>query len=197
MISAVVGGLVLLALIVMLIWRFVFPSPHIPIPATHTAPHELSDVSLPASTQHAASNMPASAAIGSGNAGKSAISLATLSLPEVVRQAPDAPAIGAEGERRLASGKPDDGLRLMEAAADRGDTQSMENLGRLYDPAYFKAGGPIPAADEQEAARYYQQAAKAGDTSINADRARLQASLKQRADDGDSDAALTLESYFK
>ena len=114
-----------------------------------------------------------------------------------MQQAPNAAAIGGEGERRLDGGKPDDGLRLMEAAADRGDTHAMDRLGNLYDPAHFKAGGPIPAADEQEAARYYQKAANAGDTSMTADRAKLQAALKQRADDGDSDAALTLESYFK
>ncbi|MBS1016964.1 tetratricopeptide repeat protein [Acetobacter persici] len=194
-IGVIVGGLLFMILILALLWHFVLKKQNLghllpSLPGIHVP-----SVNHPAQEAHGPvpvapiNNTPA---VASGVGG-----LETLAVPEVVLQASSPAAISAEGTRRLNNGKPDDGLRLLEAASDRGDTSAMENLAHMYDPATFKDGGPVPKADEEEAARYYRKAADAGDTQISQDRAKLQASLKQRADNGDTDAALTLESYFK
>ncbi|ACI52948.1 hypothetical protein Gdia_3218 [Gluconacetobacter diazotrophicus PA1 5] len=122
--------------------------------------------------------------------------LVGLSVPAVIAQAGTASAIEQEGERRLANGKPDDGVLLMEAAATRGDVGAMTHLAHLYDPTVFDPHGPVPSPDIRESAQYYQSAAKAGDTDVAADRARLHDALEKQAGTGDMGAQLALKDFW-
>lgn len=217
LIPAIIGLIALMVLIVALLWSFVFKHMNIPFLSSLLGHRPALQTSLPhlpswPSSNHAPETPvrgnetahltnpptpPTPPVAPTETATSGTINLTDLSVPEVVQRAPSPAAIGQEGERRLDTGKADDGLRLLEFAANKGDTHSMGNLAHLYDPAHFKQGGPIPQADEEEAARYYQQANKAGDKSLEADRAKLRESLQKRADDGDSDAPLTLKNYFE
>lgn len=124
------------------------------------------------------------------------LSLAGLSVPDVIARAPDVAAVVAEGERRLGSDRKDDGLLLLEAAADRGDGRATVALARLYDPNGFRPGGPIPAPDARQAARYYRDAARGGADGVAEPRAALRAMLERRAGDGDLTARLTLKDFW-
>ncbi len=90
------------------------------------------------------------------------LDLTRLSVPEVLAQAPNLGAVVTEGQRRLGSTQKDDGLLLLEAAADKGDGPATAAIARLYDPVLFQPGGPIPRADPRQAARYYRDAARLG-----------------------------------
>ncbi|MBB2166619.1 hypothetical protein HLH26_19235 [Gluconacetobacter sp. 1b LMG 1731] len=131
---------------------------------------------------------PASAAPADGLAG--------LPVPAVIAQAGTASAIEREAERRLANGKPDDGVLLMESAAARGEVGAMSRLARLYDPTLFDPHGPVPSPDIRESAQYYQSAAKAGDTEVGTDRARLHDVLEKQAGAGDIGAQLALKDFW-
>lgn len=53
---------------------------------------------------------------------------------------------------------------LFKYAAERGDNEAARRIGAFYDPATWSAGGsPMQAANPLEAARWYKQAAEAGD----------------------------------
>ncbi|AQS92414.1 sel1 repeat family protein [Gluconobacter sp. LMG 1744] len=121
---------------------------------------------------------------------------ANKSVPDVIREAGTAVQIRQEGETRLKNGKTDDGVLLLEAAADRGDTPAMNHLGHLYDPTTFDPKGPIPSPDVRESAHYYQSAAKAGDTSSAQDRARLHTALQQQSANDDMTAQLALKDFW-
>lgn len=87
-------------------------------------------------------------------------SLADLSVREVLAQAPNPAEMAHEGQRRMQT-HPDDGLLLLEAAADRNDSTAFAELARLYDPVLHRQGAPVPA-DPRQAAQYYRRAAVAG-----------------------------------
>ena len=123
-------------------------------------------------------------------------SLDALSVPNVIAQAPNPAAITEQGLRRLRGTQHDDGLLLLEAGADRGDPGAMAELGRLYDPLRFQQGGPIPAPDPRQAAKYYRDAARAGDGSTRDARANLQRLLQERARQGDLGAELMLRDFW-
>ncbi len=121
--------------------------------------------------------------------------LGSLSVPDVLTKAPNPAAIAAEGTRRLQGDRHDDGLLLLEAAADRGDGAAAAALGALYDPVRFHAGGPIPQPDPRQAARYYRDAARTG-ADVAAARDALKHSLETKASSGDLGANLTLKDFW-
>ena len=123
-----------------------------------------------------------------------AAGLGSLSVPDVIAKAPDAVAIRAEGEQRLAGDRKDDGLLLLEAAADRSDPAAAASLARLYDPVVFQPGGPIPRADARQAARYYRDAARGG-ADVAAARDALRRLLQTQAQGGNMGADLMLKDF--
>lgn len=123
------------------------------------------------------------------------LQLGGLSVPDVLARAPNPAAVTAEGRRRLRGDRRDDGLLLLEAAADRGDGDAAAELGRLYDPVGFQPGGPIPRADPRQAARYYRDAARAN-VDVGAARDALKRSLDARAASGDLAATLMLKDFW-
>lgn len=132
-----------------------------------------------------------------GSAANPAGDLGALSVPQVLQQAPDVAALRQEGESRLIHGRADDGVLLLEAAAQRGDSSAMLDLAHLYDPARFKPDSPIPAPDMREAADYYQKAVKAGNSNAGPDRQALHDYLKKLSETGDNpSASLTLKDYW-
>lgn len=123
------------------------------------------------------------------------LDLGTLSVPEVLARAPNPAAITAEGERRLRGDRRDDGLVLLEEAADRGDAAAAAAIARLYDPVLFQPGGAIPRADARQAARRYRDAARGG-ADVTAAREVLQRQLQERAGRGDMGADLMLKDFW-
>jgi len=121
--------------------------------------------------------------------------LGGLSVPDVLARAPDAAAITAEGEQRLHSDRRDDGLLLLEAAADRADPAAAASLARLYDPVLFQPGGVIPRPDPRHAARYYRDAARGG-ADVAAAREALRQYLQTRMQAGDLGANLSLKDFW-
>jgi len=122
-------------------------------------------------------------------------SLDGLSVPDVLAQAPNPAAIASEGERRLRGDRRDDGLLLLEAAADRSDPAAAAALARLYDPVQFRPGGPIPQPDARQAARYYRDAARGG-ADVAAAREALRQNLQTRVQAGDLGANLSLKDFW-
>ncbi len=121
--------------------------------------------------------------------------LGALSVPDVLAQAPNPAAITAEGERRLSGDRRDDGLLLLEAAADRSDPAAAAALARLYDPVQFRPGGPIPQPDARQAARYYRDAARGG-ADVAAAREALRQNLQTQVQAGDLGANLSLKDFW-
>ncbi len=128
-------------------------------------------------------------------AASSAVELGGLSVPDVLVRAPNPAAISAEGERRLRSDRRDDGLLLLEAAADRADPAAAATLGRLYDPVLFQPGGPIPRPDPRQAARHYRDAVRGG-ADVAAAREALRQNLQARVQAGDLGANLSLKDFW-
>lgn len=121
--------------------------------------------------------------------------LGSMSVPDVIAKAPDTAAIRAEGEQRLSGDRKDDGLLLLEAAADRSDSAAMAAMARLYDPVVFQPGGPIPRADARQAARYYRDAARGG-ADVAAARDALRRLLQAQAQGGNMGADLMLKDFW-
>ncbi|TPW36324.1 hypothetical protein [Oecophyllibacter saccharovorans] len=162
--------------------------PKTAVPAT-TAVHPLTEPTTASTPEKTPEKKPATP-VRNGDLG-------LLSVPEVIRQAPDTAAIRQEGDRRLTNGHPDDGVLLLEAAAKRGDSTAQLDLAHLYDPTRFKEGSPLPAPDMRESADYYRQAVKNGAQAAPADRAALQDYLKKLIASGDNPAASgTLKDYW-
>jgi len=151
----------------------------------------------PARTEEAQAVPPADAAAPALDAppAQAAAGLGGLSVPDVLTRAPNPAAIAAEGERRLRSDRRDDGLLLLEAAADRADPAAAAALGRLYDPVLFQPGGAIPRPDPRQAARYYRDAARGG-ADVTAMRAALQRNLQAHVQAGDLGASLSLKDFW-
>jgi len=123
------------------------------------------------------------------------LGLGGLSVPDVLARAPDVAAITAEGERRLHSDRGDDGLLLLEAAADRVDPGASAALAGLYDPVLFQPGGVIPRPDPRQAARYYRDAVRGG-ADVAAAREALRQYLQTRVQAGDLGANLSLKDFW-
>ena len=118
------------------------------------------------------------------------LDLTALSVPDVIAQAPNVAAITAEGQRRLGTDRKDDGLLLLETAADRADPAALAAMARLYDPA--QPPGPVPP-NARQAARFYRDAARAGQD-VAAPREALRQYLETRRADLQID--LILKDYW-
>lgn len=94
------------------------------------------------------------------------------------------------------AGRHDDALLMLELAAEKGSAPAMLRLAQLYDPASFRAGEALEAADPRQAARYYRDAERAGEAGAAAPRAALKTLLQQQADQGDPLAKLTIEDFW-
>lgn len=123
-------------------------------------------------------------------------SLADLTVPQVIARAPGVAEIAAEAAARAARGLHEDALLLWEAAARLGHAPSLTSLARLYDPVGFQPGRPFRTPDPRQAARYYQQAVRAGDAGAAAPRAALRDWLQAQAGRGDTLAPLTLQDFW-
>ena len=151
------------------------PPPSIPVAPPAVAPFPPPPEPVPAP--------PASTALGS------------LSVADVIAKAPNPTAIRAEGEQRLSGDRKDDGLLLLEVAAERGDPAAAAVLARLYDPVAFQPGGPIPRPDARQAARYYRDAARGG-ADVAAAREALRQMLQTQAGGGNMGADLMLKDFW-
>jgi len=108
-------------------------------------------------------------------------------------QAVDLPALAGALQE---AGRYEDALQILEYAVERGVGPAMAMLARLYDPTGFQPGRPFAEPDIRQAARFYAEAARAGDSSAEASRAALRALLQARAQGGDMIAELTLRDYW-
>ena len=151
---------------------------------------------VPPGAAPAASPGSAGAPPGASPASEVGGALAGLSVREVIARADSPLAIDHEGGRRLRAGQPDDGVLLLEAAADKGESGAMAQLAKLYDPDGFDPKGPIPSPDVREAARYYRDAAQAGDKDVDAPRALLHERLQGEAQKGSMSAELALRDFW-
>ncbi len=116
-----------------------------------------------------------------------------LSLQDVVTRAANPAGIHAVALRRQAEGKHDDALVLFEEAAERGHGPAMTAVARMYDPNGFVSGRPFVNSDARAAAKYYRDAARAGDPAAEAPRAALRATLETLTASGNALA----ESYLR
>jgi hypothetical protein len=77
---------------------------------------------------------------------------------------PPAAAAAAEAKAYLDAGHPDLALVIYRYAQRLGDAAASKAIGRMYDPAGFnKQASAFDAPDADQAATYYEPAAKAGD----------------------------------
>jgi hypothetical protein len=77
---------------------------------------------------------------------------------------PTPPAADTEAKAYLEAGHPDFALLIFRYAERKGDGSAAMAIGRMYDPTtYSKATSPFDSANADQAATYYEQAAKAGD----------------------------------
>ncbi|WP_417797898.1 tetratricopeptide repeat protein [Terasakiella pusilla] len=77
---------------------------------------------------------------------------------------PDTPALLAKAEEMKAEGRLDGAMLLYRQAAGKGDAKAALLLARMYDPKYFsKETSPLPNADAETAAYWYEGPAKNGD----------------------------------
>ncbi len=128
--------------------------------------------------------------------GKRPPAIERMTAPQIIASVHSDNDVIAEGERRLSSGARDDGMLLLEFAADRGSVKAMAALARLYDPVLHRPGAPPPEPDALQAAKYYRAAEAAGDLTVVRPRAALRARLRQLADTGDSKAELALKEFW-
>ncbi len=120
----------------------------------------------------------------------------SLSLRDLVERAPNPAGIHAAALRRQAEGRHDDAFVLFEEAADRGHGPAMTAVGRMYDPNGFLPGKPFANPDPRSAARFYRDAARAGDPGAEAPRAALREALEAQARSGNGTAASALQEFW-
>jgi hypothetical protein len=118
------------------------------------------------------------------------------SVADAVACAADPDALAATAQRRWDAGQADQGLVLLQIAADRGSGTAALRLAQLYDPDTFRPGGPIPQPNAREAAQYYRRAVLAHQDAATAPRAALHQRLQTAAADGDPLAGLTLKDFW-
>jgi hypothetical protein len=109
----------------------------------------------------------------------------------------------------LQQGHADAAFLVYRFAAEGGDNDAALAIGKMYDPdTYDPKTSPLPAANAEEAASWYHQAAEAGlveaerrlgklllkgNTNVAADAEKGAFWLRKAADQGDADAAAALE----
>ncbi|WP_417788843.1 tetratricopeptide repeat protein [Terasakiella pusilla] len=87
---------------------------------------------------------------------------------------PDTPALLAKAEEMKAEGRLDGAMLLYRQAAGKGDAKAALLLARMYDPKYFsKETSPLPNADAETAAYWYEGPAKNGDVEAQRELGRV------------------------
>ncbi|WP_417792881.1 tetratricopeptide repeat protein [Terasakiella pusilla] len=87
---------------------------------------------------------------------------------------PDAPALLAKAEEMKTEGRLDGAMLLYRQAAGKGDAKAALLLARMYDPKYFsKETSPLPNADAETAAYWYEGPAKNGDVEAQRELGRV------------------------
>ena len=120
----------------------------------------------------------------------------SLTLRDLVQRAANPAGIHAAALRRQAAGRYDDAFVLFEEAAERGHAEAMTAIGRMYDPNGFVPGRPFSNPDPRSAARFYRDAARAGDLAVGAPRAALRETLDAQAQRGSGSAASALQEFW-
>jgi hypothetical protein len=109
---------------------------------------------------------------------------------------PTAQRLAELAQRLMESGRSDDAELLWENGADRGSSVAALQLAKLYDPNLFRAGGPVPRPDSRLAAKYYKQAAEAGESGAAEGREALRRYLEERRQHGAQDAGIILQEFW-
>ena len=120
----------------------------------------------------------------------------SLTLRDLVERAPNPAGIHSAALRRQAEGRHDDAFVLFEEAAARGHAAAMTAIGRMYDPNGFVPGRPFSNPDPRSAARFYRDAARAGDPTVGAPRSALRETLDAQAQRGNGSAASALQEFW-
>jgi len=122
--------------------------------------------------------------------------LTAMTAIEAMRSGAPPEALLTEAQRRMALGgaKANDGLMLMQAAADRDYAPAHAALGRLYDPNLQHP--PEIQPDPREAAKHYRAAIRGGDASVSDARQALNAYLQQQAQRDDLYAPQILKDFW-
>lgn len=118
------------------------------------------------------------------------------SVADMVACAADAAGLYAVAQRKWEGGQADQGLVLMQIAADRGSGPAALKLAQLYDPNGFQPGGPIPQPNARQAALYYRKAVQAHQDAATGPREALHQRLQRDAENGDTLAGLTVKDYW-
>jgi hypothetical protein len=100
------------------------------------------------------------------------------------------------GQKLMEAGRADDAELLWETGADRGSGAAALRLAGLYDPNSFRPGGPVQRPAARLAAKYYKQAAEAGEAGVADAREALRRYLEDRSGRGDQDARLILQEFW-
>lgn len=120
--------------------------------------------------------------------------LSAMTVPAIVARNNPSEML-AEAQRRLTAGRRDDALQLMLEAADRHYPPALVAVAKYYDPLQPHAPDTVPNA--RQAARYYKEAAVAGDATSQAEREALKQDLQRRAEGNPmSDEALILKDFW-
>jgi hypothetical protein len=118
----------------------------------------------PFATVPSAASVPPAAAPATAPAATSARVFSEDEVRKFLGANPAVPAANDEGEAYLKAGHPDLALLIYRYAQRKGDAAAAKAIGRMYDPTtYSKTTSAFDASNADQAATYYEQAAKAGD----------------------------------
>lgn len=138
------GAVAVLAMIAAAVWYFT-RTPEAPAPEPVTA--------APVAPPPAAAIPPAAGALES-----------LADINKFLSENPPPDDTYRMGKGLLEKGKPDLAMLLFQSAARGGQKDALLSLARMYDPeSWSSQTSPLPAADAETAAYWYEPAAKAGD----------------------------------
>lgn len=118
------------------------------------------------------------------------------SIADIVACASDPDALVTLAQRKLNGGQADQGLVLMQIAADRGSGLGALKLAQIYDPNSPPQADRRVQPNAREAAQYYRRAVQAHQNAAVAPREALRQRLLHDADNGDAMAPLTLRDFW-
>ena len=119
----------------------------------------------------------------------------TEPVPALFQCEKDAAKLYQIAQTRMQAGNTSDAIQIYQVAAQDGDGQAALVLATMYDPATFQS--VITQADVAEAARYYEMAINNGAGGAAQPRAQLYQLLQNRAAQGDIQAPLILNDFWR
>lgn len=159
-----------------------------PLPApTPTPPQQTPSLPTPASPSTPPASPPTSTTARDCSQG---------SIAGMVACAPDPAALTALALQKWDSNQADQGLVLLQIAADRGSGVAALKLAQIYDPNTPSQGERRVQPNAREAAQYYRRAAQAHEDAAAAPREALRQRLQHDAENGDAIAPLTLKDFW-